>query len=162
MNLRFIFYIKKTIIHIKLNWGGNNMFKWKEEFSVGIDKFDKQHKKLLKLGQELLYSFENVEEGIDQYDKIIKVLNEMHDYTVYHFNSEEEIMEKYNYPEINKHKKAHQQFVDKLEEIEPKKIDLNQKGFSMELINFIANWIENHIMGEDQKYKSFLKNKNIE
>jgi hemerythrin len=137
------------------------MFDWKEEFSVGIDKFDKQHKKLLKIGKELYYSFDNVEANIDQYDKIIELLNEMHDYTVYHFNFEEKVMEKFDYPGLEKQKKSHQQFVEKLEEIDPKEIDLNQKEFSMKLLNFIANWIENHIMGEDQKYTAYLSDKKI-
>ena len=137
------------------------MFQWKDKFSVGIEKFDKQHKKLLEIGRELYYAFDNVEEGIDQYDKIIKILKEMHDYTVYHFDSEEEILKKYDYPHLEEHQEAHEKFIKKIEEIDPKEIDLNQKEFSMELLNFIATWIESHIMGEDQKYMSYLEDKDI-
>ncbi|MFW6266380.1 MAG: bacteriohemerythrin [Halanaerobiales bacterium] len=138
------------------------MFDWKEEFSVGIKKFDDQHKHLLEIGKELYYLFENVEKGIDQYDQILELLQEMHDYTVYHFDSEEKAMEKYNYPRLEEHRKAHQGFVEKLKEIDLDDVDTEQRQFSMELLDFIANWVENHILGEDQKYSPFLQGKELE
>ena len=159
LNINVKFYHKKTKLQY---WGGYFMFKWKDKFSVGIEKFDNQHQKLLEIGRELYYAFDNVEEGIDQYDKIIEILKKLHDYTIYHFDSEEEILEKYGYPHLDKHQEAHENFVKKIEEIDLKEIDLNQKEFSMELLNFIATWIENHIMGEDQKYIPYLENKDID
>ena len=90
------------------------MFEWKEKYSVGIKKFDDQHKELLRIGRDIVSAFEGTEEGIDQYDHIIKLLNELKDYTVYHFESEEKAMEKADYPKLEKHKEVHQKFVDKL------------------------------------------------
>ena len=138
------------------------MFEWKEKYSVGVEKFDKQHKELLKIGRELVSAFENLEKGIDQYDHIVKLLNEMQEYTVYHFESEEKAMKKVNFPELKEHKKVHQKFIEKLKEIDIEKIDEDQKQFSMELLDFIANWIERHILGEDQKYESYFEGKNIQ
>ncbi len=137
------------------------MFEWKEKYSVGVEKFDNQHKKLLEIGRDLTYAFENLEKGIDQYDHIVNLLKEMQEYTEYHFNSEEKAMEEINYPDLEKHKKIHKDFVQKLEEIDLDQIDKNQKNFSMELLNFVATWIEQHILGEDQKYKPFFADKNI-
>ncbi len=137
------------------------MFEWKEEYSVGVEKFDKQHKQLLKIGRDLVSAFENLEKGIDQYDLIVELLQEMQKYTVYHFESEEKAMAEINYPELEKHKEIHQKFVNKLKDIDVENIDEDQKQFSMELLNFVANWIEQHILGEDQKYKPYFADKNI-
>lgn len=63
---------------------------------------------------------------------------------------------------MEKHKKIHKDFVQKLEEIDLDQIDKNQKDFSMELLNFVATWIEQHILGEDQKYTTYFKNKDID
>lgn len=137
------------------------MFEWKEKYSVGVEKFDKQHKQLLKIGRDLVSAFENMEKGIDQFDLIVELLQEMQEYTVYHFESEEKAMKEIDYPELNQHKEIHQKFVKKLEDIDVENIDKNQKQFSMELLDFIANWIEEHILGEDQKYKSYFADKKI-
>ena len=141
-----------------LNNGGIKLFEWKEKYSVGVEKFDDQHKELLRIGRDLVSAFEGTEEGIDQYDLILDLLNEMQEYTVYHFESEEKAMEEANYPELEKHKKIHQKFVNKLKEIDTDKIDKNQQEFSMELLNFLATWIEEHILGEDQKYTPYMNN----
>ncbi len=132
------------------------MFEWKEEYSVGIDKIDKQHQKLLEIGREIVYVLDNAQEGIDQYDEIISLLSELQEYTVYHFNSEEEMMYKHDFYELGSHKFQHKMFVKKLEDIDPDKIDEGQKGFTLEILNFVANWIGNHIMKEDQKYAELI------
>ena len=137
------------------------MFEWKEKYSVGVEKFDKQHKQLLKIGRDLVSAFENMEKGIDQYDLIVELLQEMQEYTEYHFESEEKAMAEIEYPELEKHKEVHQKFVNKLKNIDLENIDEDQKQFSMELLDFVANWIEQHILGEDQKYKPFFADKNI-
>ncbi len=137
------------------------MFEWKEKYSVGIEKFDNQHKKLLNIGQELVYAMENTSAGIDQYDKIVSLLQEMQDYTVYHFEFEEEVMEKYDYINLDSHRFQHKMFVKKLNDIDLEEFDLDQKELTMELLDFIANWIQNHILEEDQKYSPFLKEKKI-
>ena len=137
-------------------FGGIKLFEWKEKYSVGVEKFDDQHKELLRIGRDIVSAFEGTEEGIDQYDLIIELLNEMQDYTVYHFESEEKALEEADYPELENHKEIHQKFVNKLKEIDTEKIDQNQQEFSMELLNFVATWIEEHILGEDQKYTSYL------
>ena len=141
-----------------LNNGGIKLFEWKEKYSVGVEKFDDQHKELLRIGRDLVSAFEGTEEGIDQYDLILDLLNEMQEYTVYHFESEEKAMKEADYPELEKHKKIHQKFVNKLKEIDTDKIDKNQQEFSMELLNFLATWIEEHILGEDQKYTPYMNN----
>jgi len=65
-----------------------------------------------------------------------------------------------NYPETADHKKEHAGFIDKV-------IDF-QKGFeegrimmSMEIMNFLRDWLVSHIQGTDQKYIPFFHKNGI-
>ena len=137
------------------------MFDWKDEFSVGIKKFDDQHKKLLKVGDDLVMAMKNISKGIDEYDYVKKLLQKMYEYTQYHFKSEEELMEKNSFPGLNKHKKQHKLFIEKLDEIDVEELDLNQEEFIMNLLNFVADWVETHIARHDNKYAEYFADKDI-
>lgn len=45
----------------------------------------------------------------------------------------------------------YQSFVDKIEAINLEALDENQQGYINEMIDFLANWLINHIMRMDQK-----------
>ncbi|MFW6238065.1 MAG: bacteriohemerythrin [Bacillota bacterium] len=134
------------------------MFTWKEKYSVGHKKLDDQHKKLLDIGRELVYVLENTSKGIDQYDKIAELLQEMTEYTKYHFENEEKIMEEHNFIDLDSHRFQHKIFVKKLEEIDLENVDTNQQGSVMKLLDFIADWIQNHILEMDKKYSVLFEN----
>lgn len=132
------------------------MFEWKEDYSVSYEKIDDQHKKLLAIGRELINVMENTSEGFDQFDHLKSLLKELYDYTIYHFNAEEKIMEEHNFLDLPTHRFQHKFFVKKLEEIDIDEFDLNQNDSTLKLLDFVANWIGNHILIEDHKYAPLL------
>ena len=134
------------------------MFKWQDSFSSKVNTFDDQHKKLFSLGNHLLDVVHASREA-DHYDDIIEALNELKDYTVYHFNAEEELMEKYNYPKMMSHKMQHKKFLAKVEELLSKDVDANQIDVTLELLTFLADWIQNHILVVDSQYGDFFNEK---
>lgn len=136
------------------------MFKWKDDFSVNIKTIDGQHQELFKIGDSL-YNIISIKDGIDRYDEIMKALHEMRDYAIYHFGYEEKLMEENGYPDFERHKKEHDAFVKKVQSIDELDVDEKQKKVGMELVIFIADWIENHILKSDMEYKDFLNNKGI-
>jgi hemerythrin-like metal-binding protein len=78
----------------------------------------------------------------------------------FHFNTEESMMRKYNYELIEEHKKLH----DDLKEKVTGYIELYFLGnysFIEELEEVVQEWIYEHILEEDRKYKEFFKNKHI-
>lgn len=135
------------------------MFKWRDAYSVNVAAIDEQHKMLFKLGKDLgdIVSIEG-----DHFDEIMAILNKLRDYTAFHFNAEEEMMEKYDYPEMEKHRLEHKFFVKKINELDKEdEVDEEQKKITMEIITFIANWIENHILKTDQRYSKFFNDRGI-
>lgn len=136
------------------------MFKWKDNYCSKVNQFDDQHKKLFSLGNHLL-DVVHANKDSDHYDDIIDALNELKEYTVYHFNAEEELMEKYNYPKIMSHKMQHKKFLVRVNELLSKDIDANQVDVTLELLTFLADWIQNHILVVDSQYGDFF-NENSE
>ncbi|SKC48550.1 bacteriohemerythrin [Maledivibacter halophilus] len=136
------------------------MFKWKDEYSCNINEIDNQHKKLLEIGLKLSNIIKD-KNDLDHYDEIIEVLRELKEYTIYHFKYEEDLMHRHGYKELNGHRLTHEIFVNKIIEIENKDIDENQQKVTIEILTFIADWIENHILKVDHMYKDFLNEKGV-
>jgi len=132
------------------------MFEWDNKYSVGIVDIDNQHKKLFSIGRDLVDVLENASEGLDQYDEIKRLIKDLHNYTIYHFDSEEKLLEKADYIGLPSHQFQHKIFIKRLEDIDLDKLDQDQKDSTMELLDFIANWIGNHILEIDMQYKETL------
>ncbi|VBB06669.1 Hypothetical protein LUCI_1905 [Lucifera butyrica] len=133
------------------------MFDWKEIYGSGVADIDVQHKRLFVLMADL-YEIASLNDGMDYYDQIKAVFSELKKYTVYHFEYEEKLMQDnhYNPLEFKIHKLEHGSFINKMTKIEKEDLDKRQDEILQEAIIFTANWIEQHILGTDRKYKEFL------
>ncbi|EHI97540.1 MULTISPECIES: hemerythrin family protein [unclassified Clostridium] len=125
------------------------MYEMKEEYKIGVELIDKQHKKLFELADKA-YMLLKDEFTIDKYDKIVEILQELKDYTVFHFKSEEEYMESINYKRMFTQKVEHDAFIKKLEAIDLKNVDENQDESLMEVLNFLNDWLTEHILKNDK------------
>ena len=137
------------------------MFKWKEEFTCYNEDVDNQHKRLFELVTDL-YDIVKLKDDYDHFDEIAAIFKELSEYTVYHFGYEEELFDKYNYDPINKklHKLEHKSFINKVSEIDLNEMDENQRGISIEIVMFVAKWVEDHILETDKKFGEFMKELN--
>ena len=73
------------------------------------------------------------------------------EYTVKHFSDEEAYMESIDYEELDVQKKAHEMFVDKLNNINLDDLDDHQQQYLIELVDFLLMWLVNHILKMDKK-----------
>ncbi len=124
------------------------MYEFKEEYKTGIDFIDEQHEKLFHIADRTYYLLKD-ELSIDKYDKIIELINELKEYTAYHFKCEEEYMESIKYKRMFTQKVEHESFIKKLDEIDLGKVDENQDEYIMEILEFLSNWLINHICRND-------------
>ncbi|MCY6356430.1 bacteriohemerythrin [Clostridium sp. ZS2-4] len=132
------------------------MIKWKEEYVIGVDNIDEQHKKLFEIASRAYALLKN-EFCIDKYDKIVEILGELKEYTVYHFNSEEEYMTSIGYKKFLSHKVEHDEFIKKINNIDFKGIDEDQDKYLLQTLDFVVNWISGHILGRDKFYVNNVK-----
>jgi hemerythrin-like metal-binding protein len=88
------------------------------------------------------------------------VLNELVSYTVYHFGFEEKLFDKHGYSETIIHKRQH---ADPVEQVKKFVDGYNNSGsiLSMDVMNFLKDWLTQHIAGSDKKYTAFFNGKGI-
>lgn len=138
------------------------MFDWKQEYSCNVSEIDNQHKKLFELAAEL-YEIANRKDDYDHYDEIKQIFKKLSDYTVYHFDYEEKLMDKHQFDarEILMHKLEHGAFVKKMIKIQNEDLDKNQQKVLMDIIMFVVDWIEKHILNTDKKYTQHFNAKGV-
>ncbi|MGB4701257.1 MAG: hemerythrin family protein [Syntrophomonadaceae bacterium] len=127
------------------------MIQWKESYRLGIEEIDNQHKKLFEIANRVYELLKN-EMLVDKYDHIVSIIEELRDYAKYHFQYEEDYMEKINYRKRLSHKVIHNDFVEKMNEINLDQVDENQDQYLMNILDFVVQWIEQHILGTDKLY----------
>lgn len=122
-------------------------FRWTDKMSVKSEEIDQQHKQLVNIINELYQAFMDREHK----EKIGSVISQLADYTKYHFNTEENYFTSFNYSDREKHIKEHQDFRKKVDEFIKKYHD-NSGSLTYDVMNFLRNWLKNHIMETDPKY----------
>jgi len=124
---------------------------WNDNLSVKVLAIDQQHKKLIDMMNELSDAMRSGK-GRDILSKIISGLIL---YTGTHFKTEEKYFDQFDYPEAEIHKKEHEAFVLKVLEFKKgfEKGDLN---LTVEIMDFLSDWLQNHIKGSDKKYSQFF------
>lgn len=125
------------------------MYEMKPEYYTGISFIDEEHEKLFEIANtayELL-----VDDFIpDKYDYIMEVISELKDYAIYHFDHEETYMTNIKYSKFLSHKVAHDSFIEKISEYDADIVDENQRGTLLELLDFLTNWLVDHILMQDK------------
>lgn len=138
-------------------------FAFTEKYHTGIDLVDNEHRRLFEIihdTNDLIHA----ELLHDKYDEIMHLLAELKDYTEIHFHDEEALMERIQYPELDAQKRAHTAFVERLVEIDLTELDDmddNQQEYLIDLIQFLAGWLINHILGSDKKIGEYMREHGI-
>ena len=127
---------------------------WKEEYSVGVEKIDRQHRHLFEIINKLIDRSGSSSDSA----LVSETLTEMLNYAKEHFTTEEELMQEYGYPEIESHKEQHIYFFKTTAELSINALN-NQSMVSREIVEFLKLWLTLHILKCDMKYKEFFKAK---
>jgi len=125
------------------------MISWKEEYRIGVDSIDEQHMKLLEIADSAYELLQN-ELITDKYDKIVEIIDELKDYTVYHFRSEEAYMTAIGYKKLLSQKVDHDDFIEKMNDIDLNKVDNGQNEYLCGILAFVIEWIDSHILKKDK------------
>lgn len=127
------------------------MITWKNEYLLGIEKVDEQHKELFRIATDIYELMKN-QLITDKYDQILKLIAELKDYTIFHFASEEEYMKSIGYRKFFSHKVEHDDFIENINNVDLDKIDLDHEQYLLEILEFVVNWISKHILDTDRAY----------
>ena len=129
---------------------------WKDDYSVGIEAMDNDHKKLLNLINQLQTATDYYTG--QEFEK--KALDELVDYTKTHFSREETLMQENNYAELEDHKEQHRLMIAKVDEL-LKAYENNPEVAIKDALDYLKNWLIRHINGTDKEYGKVLNAKGI-
>lgn len=133
-----------------------NMIVWQEAYNLGIPEIDRQHQQLVKLLNDLLMA---MRDGQTQ-AVIDSIISGLLQYASMHFDTEEAYLERYDYPETDKHKQEHQGFTARIHELNTR-LQQKKSGVALEAMEFMTDWLNQHIRGSDKLFLFYLKRNEI-
>ena len=127
------------------------LLEWNDRLSVNIREIDGQHKELVDMVNRL----HDAMKGGKADAILFQIVAEMKKYAANHFATEERLFKAHKYPDFDAHHAEHTAFVAKVVQVE-KDLTSGKCAMSMDILNFLSNWLVNHIKGTDKKYSGFL------
>lgn len=121
---------------------------WQDKYSVGVAELDEQHKRMFVVINELL---DAINTGTTT-ENIGRIVDSLVKYKIFHFETEEKYFKEFDYEGTSEHISKHKEFNDKLALL-VEKHPTPTVLFAFELIDFLEDWLIDHLMGTDQKYK---------
>lgn len=124
---------------------------WNPTYSVGVRELDDQHKGLIHMINEMHYAM-NQDKG---QEAISAIVEQMFDYMETHFSTEEAYLQKFSYPALLSHQQQHEEFRTKARDLR-ERVRQHEFILSFEIVQFLSDWLQNHIMIADKKYSTLL------
>jgi len=134
---------------------GQRLIEWNPTYSIGMKEIDDQHKVLVDIINQLWDEVVNGEKGV----RVLASIAELEQYTVTHFQAEENFMRSNAYSDFNAHKQRHDAFVARIRQ-ERLAVE-SGKSVSLDLINFLKDWLLKHILVEDRAYATEFQPKKL-
>ncbi|MBT3309805.1 MAG: bacteriohemerythrin [Gammaproteobacteria bacterium] len=122
----------------------DSMLVWGEQYLTGIPKVDEQHQKLVNLINALSLIV-NKESSVT----LQSIQQELDYYISGHLVYEESLLDRYGFSDGEVHRQQHQKFVEQLKQI-------RAEGTAEVLLNYLKQWITQHVLGSDMKYVEFI------
>lgn len=132
------------------------LLNWADEYSVKIKDIDNQHQKLVSLINQLHAAMKEAKGK----EIIGNIINELVTYTKFHFTAEEKIMQDNNFPGFLSHKREHEMLTKKVMEFQ-ENYKNGRAPLSLEIMQFLKDWLVNHIMKVDKDYSPYLNGRGI-
>ena len=124
--------------------------------SVGITEIDEQHKVLVGMINDLNEAM-RAGRGKDALEDMIRGLK---DYAAFHFGHEEKLMSSHDFPGLLAHKARHRDFVKQVVDFE-KGFASGKAALTMEVMQFLKDWLVEHIQGTDRGYTKHLNDRGV-
>jgi hemerythrin len=128
------------------------LFSWNDSYSVKVKRFDDEHQRLFDIINEL-------HEGMKarRGNEILQdILAQLLRYTEQHFASEENTLRVYGYPQLAEQVEQHRRFTNKIKEVSAQH-KTGAIGLSIQVTDFLTDWLAKHIQHADRQYSEFLK-----
>jgi len=126
-------------------------------YSVGVKSLDGQHSVLFGLINDL---HEAMLKGQAQ-SQTGPLLRKLVDYTQTHFAAEEELMAAAKYPNLAEHRTKHDDLIKQVTDF-ALRFERGEIGLSLDLMNFLRDWLTNHIQKVDHDYAPWMNQHGVQ
>ncbi len=123
------------------------LFAWSDEYYIGNEEIDTQHKKLFDILNRLF----DICVSKNDVDSVESVTEELESYTHYHFKFEEQLMRDAEYKDLDKHITYHNYFTNEIKFAKRRQAQY-RPDTDNKLVEFLSNWLIQHVTEEDKKY----------
>ncbi|MCU7922046.1 MAG: bacteriohemerythrin [Candidatus Thiodiazotropha sp. (ex Dulcina madagascariensis)] len=123
-----------------------------EKYGTNVDVCDNQHKELFDRVNALNDAVTNRDRA-----NIGNRLDNLIDFVVVHFETEERMMEERGYIGLDAHREEHDRLVQTCTDLQDK-FHSGETDIEEGTMNFIKNWLDNHIPVIDKSYGPALSN----
>jgi hemerythrin-like metal-binding protein len=124
---------------------------WRDQYSVGVETLDNQHKAILRILNEIhAASLKGKAQEVAG-----PLLSQLLSLASEHFSTEERLMASIKFPGLPGHRAEHQRLTGKLREF----VSRHEKGDASaytQLLHFLRDWLNQHMQSEDQEYAPWL------
>jgi hemerythrin len=132
------------------------MFEWKPQYSVNIASIDGQHQNLFRIAEEL-YAAMSAGQGKTS---LSRILDRLVQYTKVHFAHEERLMTLHAYPDRAAHFLEHRALTKQVMGFQAD-FESGKALMTVQVLNFLKEWLRHHIAESDQKYAPYLKERAV-
>jgi len=88
------------------------------------------------------------------------IIKELSDYALVHFSNEEKLMHINSFPGYLAHKSEHDKFIAKIIDYDKNFIS-SSTVTAIDMLQFLKDWLFQHVKGTDKKYSPFLIGKGV-
>lgn len=125
------------------------MYEMKPEYYIGIEAIDNQHTELFRIADEA-YELLRQEFVADKFDNIVAIIVQLKEYAIQHFSDEEAYMLSIGHKKFLSHKMEHEDFLEKVNNIDFDSMDHNQTETLVDIMAFLSDWLVHHILEKDK------------
>ncbi len=130
---------------------------WKEQYAIGIETVDRQHKELFARVGDFLAAVRSATPWEEKLSKVKETIGFMQNYVVEHFNDEEAYQREIGYPDSERHRKIHEDFTVYVTECAQR---FESEGYTKQGVQQFAGkllaWLVNHVVAEDLKMAKYI------
>ncbi len=148
--------ISRSIVEMLSTYQRGEFVQWTPAIAVNVETFDGHHQKLFDLINRL---YKAMQEGQSK-QALAGIFDDLLDYTGYHFGTEIRTMEHFGYPMCPQHQVEHRKLVEQAVELR-KQLDLDRPMIAVEVMEFLRDWVTNHIKACDKLYSDFFQDKDV-
>ncbi len=127
------------------------LFDWNDEFNIGLQQVDEQHKELVRLLNELHVALREQQASTTCRD----ILDALADHTRIHFETEEALMRVSGFPELGAHKQNHDDLLGQVRALQ-EKLAAGQAEITFELLYFLKQWLIHHVNEADKRFGNYF------